>query len=159
VSQGGQPRAVFDCMVFLQATARPTGPAARLLIECVESGKLTLYISDAILEELRDVLARPRIRIKNPAITDETVDEFCHRIQRVALRLDQVPASFALPRDPNDEPYLNLAIAVSADYLVTRDNDLLDLMQDTAFRVRFPSLTILDPVTLLRLFDSLHAQP
>ena len=85
MSKGNQPRAVFDCMVFLQATARPTGPAARLLIEFVESGHLILFISDAILEELRDVLARPRIRVKNPAITDETVDEFCNRIQRVAL--------------------------------------------------------------------------
>ena len=72
-------------------------------------------------------------------------------------RIDLVPVSFRY-RDPDDEPYLNLAIAVSADYLVTRDNDLLDLMQDSAFRVRFPSLTILDPVTALRLLDSPHAQ-
>jgi hypothetical protein len=29
-------------MVFFQATARPTGPAARLFIDFVESGRLVL---------------------------------------------------------------------------------------------------------------------
>ena len=46
---------------------------------------------------------------------------------------------FTLARDPDDEPYLNLAIAVSADYLVTRDNDMLDLMHDAAFAAQFLS--------------------
>jgi putative PIN family toxin of toxin-antitoxin system len=140
-------------MVFFQAAAQPTGPAARLLIDFVEGGRLTLYVSDAIIEEVRDVLGRPRIRAKNTALTDDSVLEFCNRVQKVARRIDPVTATFTLARDPDDEPYLNLAIAVHADYLVTRDNDMLDLMGDAAFRARFPTLTILDPVPLLRLLD------
>lgn len=140
-------------MVFFQASARPTGPAARLVIDFVEGGRLALYVSDAILEEVRDVLGRPRIRAKNPAITDATVEAFCNRVRQVARRIDPVPASLTLARDPDDEPYLNLAIAVSVDYLVTRDNDMLDLMQDAAFRARYPTLTILDPVALLRTLN------
>jgi putative PIN family toxin of toxin-antitoxin system len=159
VSKAGQPRAVFDCMVFFQASARPTGPAARLFIDFVEQRQLTLYVSDAILEEVRDVLGRPAIRAKNPAITDKTVEEFCNRVQQVAQKINQVPASWTLARDPDDEPYLNLAIAVSADYLVTRDNDLLDLMQDTAFRARYPTVTIIDPVALLQLLSSSTPRP
>jgi predicted nucleic acid-binding protein len=71
----------------------------------------------------------------------------------VLHKIDLVPASFALARDPDGEPYLNLAIAVSADYWVTRDNDMLDLMQDSAFRAQYPSLTTLDPVALLQILD------
>jgi predicted nucleic acid-binding protein len=78
-------------MVFFQATTRPQGPAARLFVDFVESGRLTLYVSDAIIEEVRDVLGRPRIRDKNPAITDDTVIEFCNRVQQVAHRIDPVP--------------------------------------------------------------------
>jgi putative PIN family toxin of toxin-antitoxin system len=159
VSTGGQPRAVFDCMVFLQATARPAGPAARLFIDFVESPRLTLFVSDAIIDEMRDVLGRPRIRAKNPTITDEFVVEFCGRVQLLAHRIDPVPAVFTLARDPDDEPYLNLAIAVSADYLVTRDNDMLELMEDAAFRAQYPKLTILDPVALLRLLSPLVLPP
>lgn len=45
-------------MIFLQAAARPTGPAAALL-ELVEIGAIELFVSDATIEELRDVLTRP----------------------------------------------------------------------------------------------------
>jgi len=61
-------------MVFFQAASRPGGPSARLFIKFVEGSHLTLSVSDAILAEVRDVLGRPRIRAKNPTITDERVD-------------------------------------------------------------------------------------
>jgi putative PIN family toxin of toxin-antitoxin system len=137
-------------MVFLQAASRPGGPAARLFIEFVEAGHLILSVSDAILAEVRDVLGRPAIRAKNPTITDDGVEDFIHRIDRVARKIDDVPTAYSLPRDPDDEPYLNLALAANADYLVTWDKDMLDLMQDKGFRTQYPHLTILNPVALLQ---------
>ena len=67
-----------------------------------------------------------------------------------ATMLAAVPKVFPLPRDPKDEPYIDLAVAAQARYLVSRDNDLLDLMGDAAFRQQFPELTVIDPVALLR---------
>jgi uncharacterized protein len=145
-------------MVFLQATARPGGPAARLFVDYVETGRISLVVSDSILAELHDVLARPRIRSKNPGINDESVEAFCARVRQVARHIDPVPSSFTLPRDPDDEPYLNLAIAVNADFLATRDNDMLDLMRDASFRAQYPTLTILDPVALLKVLDEPESQ-
>jgi predicted nucleic acid-binding protein len=50
---------------------------------------------------------------------------------------------------------INLAIEVSATFLISRDKDLLDLIGDPDFRQRFPHLTILDPPAFLRaLFSS-----
>ena len=151
MTQPGRPGVVLDCMVFLQAASRPGGPAVRILLEFVEAGHITLWVSDSILDEVRDVLGRPRIRAKNPTITDERVKDFFRRIEQVAQKLDDVPASFSLPRDPDDEPYVNLAIAANADYLVTWDHDMLDLMQDEGFRIQYPRLTILNPVALLQV--------
>ena len=59
------------------------------------------------------------------------------------------------PRDPDDEPYLNLAAHAPAEYLVTRDRDMLDLADSTDddakhLRRICPGLKILDPVSLLR---------
>jgi hypothetical protein len=62
VSHDGPPRAVFDCVVFFQATARTTGPAARLFIDYVEDGRLSLYVSGAIIEEVRARPLRPTPR-------------------------------------------------------------------------------------------------
>jgi putative PIN family toxin of toxin-antitoxin system len=136
-------------MVFLQTASRPEGPAARL-IEFVEAGHLNHFVSDVILSEVRDVLGRPRIKAKNPAITEERVEDFFRRIDQIAQNLDDVPAAYSLPRDPDDQPYLNLAFAANADYLVTWDKDMLDLMQDQDFRTQYPQLIILNPVALLQ---------
>jgi predicted nucleic acid-binding protein len=72
-----------------------------------------------------------------------------------AVILRDVPPAVSLQRDPKDECYLNLALAASAHYLLSRDKDLLDLMKDEttagqAFRQQFPQLQILDPVAFLR---------
>ena len=69
----------------------------------------------------------------------------------------EVPEVFGLERDPKDEPYINLALASQASYLVTWDRDLLELMNDEAFRQRFPQLTILEPPALLQRFPQVPA--
>ena len=68
-----------------------------------------------------------------------------------ATLLDDVLEHFMYARDPKDEKYVNLAIEVAATYLVSRDNDLLDLMTGATdeckdFRRRFNSLTVIEPV-------------
>ncbi|MGP0062851.1 MAG: putative toxin-antitoxin system toxin component, PIN family [Isosphaeraceae bacterium] len=142
-------RVIFDCMVLLQAAARSQGPAAECL-RLVEAGRLKLFLSPAIVAEVRDVLTRPRTLKKFPTLTPEAVHLFLQDLQVHAAIMDQIPHRFSLPRDPKDEPYLNLAIEAGARYLVSRDRDLLDLMTDEAFRRSFPDLVILDPVELLR---------
>ena len=148
-------RVVFDCMVFLQGAARPDGPAAACL-RLVETGHVELFLSEPVLGEVRDVLARPRIRQRFPALTDELVNGFLERVRQGATVLADVPSIVSLPRDPKDEKYLDLAAAAQAKYLVSRDNDLLDLMDQSRaesreFRVNFPSLSIVDPVAFLQL--------
>ena len=64
--------------------------------------------------------------------------------------ISEVPKLFAYARDVDDEPYINLAICAAAAYLVSRDNDLLDLMSDPDFCERFPNLKVIDPVAFLQ---------
>jgi uncharacterized protein len=157
-----RPRAVFDCMTFLQATARPTGPAAACL-RLLEAGAITLFVSDDIVREVEDVLSRPKLRRKNPLLTDQAVRQLLDRLAQLATRVESVPLQFPFPRDPKDEPYLNLAIVAGTRYLVSWDNDLLDLMADNpdgaAFRGRFPGLMILTPVAFLRELGQTSAPP
>jgi predicted nucleic acid-binding protein len=56
-------RAVFDCMIFVQAVTNEARPAFALF-QLVDDGKLTLYLSPDILAEIRDVLGRPKLRRK-----------------------------------------------------------------------------------------------
>jgi putative PIN family toxin of toxin-antitoxin system len=140
---------VFDCMVFLQAAASDRGPAFACL-SLVESNHVTLSLSPAILAEVKDVLSRPKLRAKFPSLTPERVDLFLLKVASIAVVTADAPdAGFPL-RDPDDLPYLNLAIATGAAYLVTRDPDLLDLMKDSAFLAQHSHLRIVDPVEFLQ---------
>jgi putative PIN family toxin of toxin-antitoxin system len=144
-----RPRAVFDCMVFLQAAAHNTGPAAACW-QLVKTGALDLFVSAAASAEVRDVLTRPRTQRQFTQLTPEAVDAYVTEIIGHSTQLVNVPSVFTVERDPKDSLYVNLAVAADANYLVSRDKDLLDLMQDESFRQRFPSLMILDPVSFLR---------
>src|SRR5262245_61773017 len=152
-----KPRVVLDCMVFLQGAARPAGPA-RACLRFVDEDQVTLCVSAEILAEVRDVLSRPKTQQRFPLLSQEWVETFVQNIESKALLLSEVPKVFTLERDPKDEPYLNLAIAAGAHYLVSRDRDLLDLMTDEHFRRNYPDLTILDPVAFLQAIAQ-HEQP
>jgi predicted nucleic acid-binding protein len=86
-------------------------------------------------------------------LSPDWVKTFVDTAVRQASMLSNVPHVFSYPRDPDDEPHVDLAVAVGATYLVSRDTNLLELMDDPDFRARFPSLTILDPVALLRVMQ------
>ncbi|MFN3648430.1 MAG: putative toxin-antitoxin system toxin component, PIN family [Armatimonadota bacterium] len=151
------PLAVFDCSLFLQAVLRGSGPASACF-ELVEKGRLRLVVSSAILAEVRDVLTRPKLIRKYPQLASPHVAEFLETVVEWAEYTDPVPEIFPYRRDPKDQPYLDLAVAVGADFLVSRDRDLLDLQAADSeagqdLRRSAPKLTILNPVELLRRFS------
>ncbi len=149
--------AVFDCMVYLQAAISEKSPAAELFRQ-VENGKVLLFVSNEILSEIHDVLTRPRVLAKYPHLTVEYVEKFLNRILKKAVLLKKIRNHFQLPRDPKDEKYVNLAVEAEANYIVTRDKDLLDLMtginvESKEFRQRFRPLMIVEPIEFLRIIQ------
>ena len=150
-----RPQVVFDCMIYLQALISATGPAAALL-RLVDDQELALFLSYEILEEIHDVLSRPKIRQINVHITDDRVIAFVTRLAENAILVKDVPQHFNYTRDPKDEKYINLAVEVAANYIISRDRDLLDLMtgytaECEEFRRRFRPLKIVEPVSFLSI--------
>lgn len=145
--------AVFDCMLFFRAAARPQRTYATFRL--IEESRITLCMSPAVLAEIRDVLNRPEHHATFPALTPKLVDAFLARYLRAVNWFSAVPDLYTLHRDPKDSKYINLALAADAPYLVTTDHDLLDLMRPETpegrdFGQRFPKLKILDPVAFLQ---------
>ena len=146
--------AVFDCSLFLQAVTSDRGPAFKLF-NLVERGEIVLLLSPAILAEVEDVLSRPLLRAKFPVLVPERVDPFLQKVKRIAVIAPKPPNVFTLPRDRDDEPYTDLAIAARAKYLVTwNDRHLTYLMRRNTpegrdFCDRFPFVRILSPTDLL----------
>ena len=152
-------RAVYDCMIFLQGAASAESPAALCLL-LAERRLVELCLSDAVLAEIKDVLGRPRLRQKFTRLTDEFVSKFLATLEGFSTMYRQVSEEILLTRDKKDEPYLNLAYAANADYLVTRDSDLLDIPFSTdadSMRIKelCPTLQFTDPVAFLRACNRL----
>lgn len=152
-----KPRVVFDCNVFLQAAARERSVAAKCL-NLAESGLVQLCLSREVLAEVEEVLNRPEIRAHFPDLSDEIVGAFLKRLQKLSVLVRRVPKEFSYPRDEDDEPYINLAVAAGADFIVSRDKDLLDLMtgytnECKEFRQRFRSLKVVEPLEFLKSLD------
>jgi putative PIN family toxin of toxin-antitoxin system len=151
-------RVVYDCMIYLQAAANETGAAGECLRQA-EIGRVELCISPAVTAELRDVITRPKTLKKFRTLTPELVRKFFRRLAGCSVLVTSVPQVVTPIRDPKDEKYLNLAVAANASVIVSRDNDLLDLMKPDdpdgiAFRTAHPTIAILDPVAFLATLPS-----
>lgn len=155
-------RAVYDCVVFLQGAGKRTN-AARKCLELVDAGVVQLCLSAAVIAEIDDVLHRPELLRKFTLLASGDSQTLLRTARSKSLLMTDVPKAFTLPRDPDDEPYIDLAVAAEAAYLVTwNDRHLTYLMrQDTPegidFCRRFPKLAIVDPPTFLRAIG--HAAP
>ena len=140
--------AVYDCMLFFRAAARPR--LARPLFDFVHGGQVTLCLGPDVLAEIRDVLTRAKLVAKYPALTKQAVDAFLAQHLRLATWINDVPEHYVLARDPDDSIYLNLAISAGAPYVVTTALDLLDLMDPQSkagidFRNQFPAVQVVMP--------------
>jgi putative PIN family toxin of toxin-antitoxin system len=81
--------------------------------------------SDILLDELRRAFNYPRVQKYLTWLPTE-VDEFiANATQQALLVADSVPLQVV--RDPDDNHLVEVAVAATADYLVTGDRDLLEL--------------------------------
>jgi putative PIN family toxin of toxin-antitoxin system len=144
-----RPRVVFDCNVMVQAITNENGASGRSL-GLLQRNQIQVFVSRAILQELRMVLQYPTVREKLPALTDERIESFMWHLICRAVLLRNVAHVFDYSRVTQDKPYIDAAAAAKANFLVSRDTDLLSLMTDHAptakdFRRRFPFLKVTNP--------------
>jgi predicted nucleic acid-binding protein len=146
------PSVVYDCMIFLQSAARQETEHATL--QMVRAERVQLCLSAYVIAEITDVLTRPGVIEKSPALKPDQVSTF--------LFIPSVPARFLLARDRKDGPYLNLAIEAQAAYLVTWNRRHLTYFmdrntpEDKDFCQRFPNLKIVDPPTFAAKINAIE---
>jgi putative PIN family toxin of toxin-antitoxin system len=133
---------VFDTMVFVRALLNPYGIWGRLIHTYGDA--YTLYLSQPVLHEIVEVLARPEI-IRKYQTRGRDPSALLAILSRVDLiELDAIPA---VCRDPKDDKFLATARAAGAQYLVSEDQDLLVLKE-------YEGTQIIDATTFLRILDA-----
>jgi putative PIN family toxin of toxin-antitoxin system len=146
-------RVILDCNIYVSSFISPKGIAQKIL-GLAESGQIEIWVSDYTIEELTDVLARPEFSEMFPHFGPENLKIFLSRIRTFARYARDIEHCFVLSRDVKDSHYIDLAVGVEADFIVTTDRDLLDLMtgadmESKEFRQRFRGIKIVKPEEIL----------
>ena len=103
---------VLDTNVLVSGILKPYSKAATLL-RLVADGTIQLAYDLRLLSEYRDVLNRPKFNFAK-----ENVEEFLEQAEREGLLVSVRPLKFHLP-DPDDEPFLEVALSGGAKAIVT----------------------------------------
>ncbi|MCC6452021.1 MAG: putative toxin-antitoxin system toxin component, PIN family [Acidobacteria bacterium] len=140
--------AVFDTNIFIQAILSETGPGSACVDELF-AGRIVVFVHPEILSEIDDFLRRPRVRKKYRQVRYFRTADLVRKIRKFGTWVPSVKRVFELERDPCDALFIDLAIATNADFLVSRDKDLLDLSADEYLAAKHPKLKIVDPYEFL----------
>ncbi len=116
-------RVVIDTNIVLSALVFSGGRIGTFR-QRWQSNQFTPIVSKATITELIRVLAYPKFKLTPIEREDLLADylPFCETVQ-TPIELPEIPVC----RDPDDQPFLDLAMFGQADYLVTGDHDLLIL--------------------------------
>lgn len=117
------PRTVLDTNLVLSALVFREGRLAALR-EAWQGRRVVPLVSRATAAELIRVLAYPKFKLSAEEREELLADYLPHC---TTVRVPQPPPKTPDCRDPFDRPFLELAAAGRADYLVTGDRDLLSL--------------------------------
>ena len=127
-SPGVTPRLVLDTHVWLDWLVFEDSSSVRIR-NAVGTGRAVVYIDAVCEEELVRVLARGFAKRTLDAPAQAAVLATCRRL---AKRIDSSAPEAAragLPRcgDPDDQKFLEAALAANAQFLITKDRKLLAL--------------------------------
>ena len=135
-------RLVLDVNVWISSLLWQGVP--RQIIDLAKSRAVTVFISEAILSELEEVLARTKFqsKMRSLGITSQDLINLVRQLSEVC-----VPISVNVPnlRDPDDAVILGTAIAAKAVLVISGDLDLLVLEE-------FAGISILNPADFLDVF-------
>ncbi len=100
------------------------GKRLTILREIVEMEEVEIYVSEALITELHDVVFRPKFLGK---IEFQSILNLFELINAKCKMIEGYPDAESAIRDIKDLYLLSMAESIPADYIVTGDNDLLVL--------------------------------
>lgn len=117
-----------------------TGPPHELL-HAARMGTAVLVTSPALIEELRDVLARPKLASRIAQLGTSAGELMESMLRRVVV-VEPATVEAAIAADPDDDHVRACAVAGQVRWIVSGDRHLLDLK-------RYQRIPILPPADVL----------
>lgn len=124
-------KVVIDTNVFVSSFF---GGNPKKIIDLWENEKITLCLSSSILDEYIDVLGR--IGMKDEAELEELLSLFAKGFN--ILFTTKTPKIKIVKNDPDDDKFIECAVALKADAVITGDGEVLDIKEYMGIRILPP---------------------
>ena len=121
------PKAVLDTNIWLSGIFWEGNPYK--LIKLAEQKKVEVFVSNAILEEIVDVLNRERKFKKYMENFGYNAEELIKTILDISKLTVPKERINIIKEDPDDNRILECAVSCNADYIISGDKHLLNLKE------------------------------
>jgi len=137
-------RVVLNTNLVISAILSPEGKPATIL-KMVLNTELDLVLSPALLEEINLVLNYEKIRklFVKRSVTPQKIKDALQKIVKTAIVGSGNTKVNRIDKDPSDNMLLSCALEGKADFIVSGDHHLTDL-------VSFEGISIVNPDTFLK---------
>lgn len=129
-------RAVLDTNIVISAIIFGGNP--RKVLNLAIEGKISLFFSEPMFEEIREILGGRKFRFTAPQLS--VVERELEAISETVYPKESINV---VQDDPDDDLFIECALAADADYIISGDKHLLDLK-------RYGKVKIVNAANLLR---------
>jgi putative PIN family toxin of toxin-antitoxin system len=123
---------VLDTNQWVSALICPQGRPAQI-VQAWRHGKVEIALSPGILNELFNVLRRPRIKNKYH-LTDTDIADFLQLLKQYTC-IVQGESNINITKDPDDNIIIACAVAAGADYIISGDHHLVEILEYQGIRI------------------------
>jgi putative PIN family toxin of toxin-antitoxin system len=113
---------VLDANIFIASFFRGGNP--RNVLERVIAGIDELFITKEILDEINDVIGRPKFHADG-----NEINYFIHSIEEIANKIVSKRRINNGSRDKTDNKYIECGITAHVDYVISGDIHLLEMKE------------------------------
>ena len=124
-------RVVVDTNVFVSSFF---GGNPRKVIDLWKSGEITLCLSKPIVDEYIEVLRR--LGLQNEKELDELLSFFAYGFHVVFTAT--TPELHVVEKDPDDNKFIECAVALKADFIITGDKALIEIQDYMSIKIISP---------------------
>ncbi len=124
-------RVVVDTNVFVSSFF---GGNPRKVVDLWKAGEVSLCLSKPIVDEYIEVLGR--LGLQGEKELDELLGLFAHGLHVVFTA--KTPALHVVEKDPDDNKFIECAVALKAEFVITGDKALLEIQDYMAIKIVSP---------------------
>jgi len=124
-------KVVLDTNVFVSALGWK-GASREIFKGCID-GDLELFISTEIFNEIKRVLNYPKLKF-----SQDEIDGFLDQILEVGNLIEATVKVEKIKDDPTDNKFLECAVTVDADNIISRDPHILKIKEFEGIRIISP---------------------